>query len=299
MKKLILLLTCALSISSLAQTDVAVYVTGLDSTQSATMRIIGSELATGIVAKSDYNAVDRTEEFFKVLKENGAIGSISDQKIMDLGKQYGAKHVCFVNIMPYQNTFYIQAKFQNANNAKILSSVRESSSLESLEEILRATESLSTNLINQLNAKREEVRQKELEKERIEQQKAQQRQQEAERRAQEQARERQRQQEEMEESQAMLQESLDNLGNAIMDLKQTVNSYGLVIHNTTKHPYKINLDGHILGVVAPYKTETYLVPVEWYGRLQAIQTSGYMFYPTVKDFKIPQQKKKANVSIKL
>jgi len=296
MKKLILILTCAASISALAQTDVAVYVTGLDSTQSATMRIIGSELATGIVALSDYNAVDRTEEFLNAL---GSKGSINDQKILELGKQYGAKHVCFVNIMPYQNTFYIQAKFQNANNAKILSSVRESSSLESLEEILRATESLSTNLINQLNAKREEVRQKELEQERIEQQKAQQRQQEAERRAQEQARERQRQQQEMEESQAMLEESLENLGNAIMDLKQTVNSYGLVIHNTTKHPYKINLDGHILGVVAPYKTETYLVPIEWYGRLQAVQTSGYMFYPTVKDFKIPQQKKKANVSIKL
>lgn len=296
MKKLIFILTCAASISALAQTDVAVYVTGLDSTQSATMRIIGSELATGIVALSDYNAVDRTEEFLNAL---GSKGSINDQKILELGKQYGAKHVCFVNIMPYQNTFYIQAKFQNANNAKILSSVRESSSLESLEEILRATESLSTNLINQLNAKREEVRQKELEQERIEQQKAQQRQQEETRRAEEQARERQRQQEEWEESQAMLQESLDNLGNAIMDLKQTVNSYGLVIHNTTKHPYKINLDGHILGVVAPYKTETYLVPIEWYGRLQAVQTSGYMFYPTVKDFKIPQQKKKANVSIKL
>lgn len=105
--------------------------------------------------------------------------------------------------------------------------------------------------------------------------------------------------EDSEVSQEQLQESIDNLGNAINNLKQTVNSYGLVIFNTTKHSYKINLDGHILGVVAPYKTEKYLVPIEWYGRMQAIQTSGYINHPTIKEFKIPQQKKHANISVRL
>lgn len=289
MKKIILILTCAVSISALAQTDVAVYVTGLDSTQSATMEIIGNELATGIISLSDYNAIDRTEEFSNALKANGFI---SEQKILELGKQYGAKHVCFVNIKPYQNTFYIQAKFQNADNAKLLSSASENSPLQSLDDILRVAESLSKNLIDQLNAKREEVRQKELEQERVEQQKAQQRQQE-------QAIERQRQQDELEESQAMLQESLDNLGNAIINISQTVNSYGLIIHNTKKYPFRINLDGHILGIVAGYKTETFLVPLEWYGRMQAVQTSGYVLYPTIKEFKILPQKRNANVSVKL
>ena len=109
----------------------------------------------------------------------------------------------------------------------------------------------------------------------------------------------QQQEENLEESQAKLQESLDKLGNAINNLRQTVNSYGLVIHNKTKYPYRINLDGHILGIVAGYKTETYVVPIEWYGRLQAVQTDGYMIYPTVKEFKISPQKKHANISIKL
>lgn len=109
----------------------------------------------------------------------------------------------------------------------------------------------------------------------------------------------QQQEDDFDVSSEMLQESLDNLGNAINNLRQTVNSYGLVVHNTTKYPYKINLDGHILGVVAGYKTETYLVPLEWYGRLQAVQTDGYMIYPTVKEFKISPQKKHANISIKL
>ena len=90
---------------------------------------------------------------------------------------------------------------------------------------------------------------------------------------------------------AMLVESGVQLGKAIQDLEASKNSYALDIINKTKDPYRINLDGHILGVVNPYKTKRFIVSVEIYGRMQAVQTSGYAFSPTIKEYKIPRQQK--------
>lgn len=98
----------------------------------------------------------------------------------------------------------------------------------------------------------------------------------------------------------ILQQASENgekLGQAISHLIEVENSYALIIKNDTKHPYKINLDGHILGVVNPYKTEKFVVPVEVYGRMQAVQTSGYLFSPTIKEYKIPRQKRQTACTI--
>lgn len=108
---------------------------------------------------------------------------------------------------------------------------------------------------------------------------------------QEQALEKQRIQAQLDRLQEQAKESGTKMGQAIGELIQAENSYALDIQNTTKHPYKINLDGHILGVVNPYKTQRFIVSVETYGRMQAVQTSGYRFSPTIKEFKIPRQQK--------
>lgn len=99
------------------------------------------------------------------------------------------------------------------------------------------------------------------------------------------------QQEQTDRAQQALVESGAQLGQAIRELVAIKNSYALDVVNNTKHPYRINLDGHILGVVNPYKTERFIVPVETYGRMQAVQTSGYVFSPSIKEFRIPRQQK--------
>ena len=104
-------------------------------------------------------------------------------------------------------------------------------------------------------------------------------------------------QEQMDRLQQQLSESGAQLGQAIQNLIEVKNSYALDIKNTTKYPYKINLDGHILGVVNPYKTERFIVSVEIYGRMQAVQTSGYVFSPTIKEFRIPRQQKQTACTI--
>ena len=105
------------------------------------------------------------------------------------------------------------------------------------------------------------------------------------------------QQEQVDCSQQQLVESGAQLGQAIRNLVEVENSYAIDIKNTTKDPYRINLDGHILGVVNPYKTERFIVSVEIYGRMQAVQTSGYTFSPTVKEYKIPRQQKKTAYTV--
>lgn len=107
------------------------------------------------------------------------------------------------------------------------------------------------------------------------------------------------QQEQLERSQTQLQRSLGKLGNSIQQLTQTINSYVIEVHNTSKYPYKVVVDGHVLGIVNAYKIQKWLVPLEWYGKVQAVQTSGYLFTPTVYNYKIPPQQKKANVKIKI
>lgn len=94
-----------------------------------------------------------------------------------------------------------------------------------------------------------------------------------------------------------LVESGVQLGQAIKNLVELKNSYALDIKNTTKYPYRINLDGHILGVVNPFKTERFIVSVETYGRMQAVQTSGYVFSPTIKEYRIPRQQRETACTI--
>lgn len=104
-------------------------------------------------------------------------------------------------------------------------------------------------------------------------------------------------QEQMDRLNQQLAESGAQLGQSIQNLIAVKNSYALDIKNTTKYPYRINLDGHILGVVNPYKTERFIVSVEIYGRMQAVQTSGYVFSPTIKEFKIPRQQKQTACTV--
>lgn len=287
------LLSCALGLSIFAQTNVSVYVTGLDSTQETTRRLIEHEIVTGVIARSDYNAMEHTDLFNKLIEErNHSISNVDEQEILELGKQNGSKIVCFVRISPFQNTFYIQLKMQNTNNAKVLAAAGEGSTLNSLEEIIRACESATEKLMNLLNARREEARKKQQEQERIDQQNAL-----AE--AQQAQEEQERQRKEEEEIDEMLEESLNNLGNSIKKLVETINSYMVVVRNHKNYPCKVILDGHELGIVNPYKTEYFQVPLEWYGMFQAVQTQGYIISPTIFSGRIPPQKKQGTYILDL
>jgi len=108
-----------------------------------------------------------------------------------------------------------------------------------------------------------------------------------------------REEERLERLQEQMRESGEQLGQAIRGLIEVENSYILEIQNSTKYPYRINLDGRILGVVNPYKVQRYRLSLEQYGRMQAVQTSGYTFSPTIKEYRIPKQQKKGTLRVQI
>ena len=104
---------------------------------------------------------------------------------------------------------------QNTNNAKILVAAGESSTLDTLEEIIRACENATQKLMSLLKVRKEEAKNRQLKQERAEQQKAlaeaQQKQEEQESIAKEQAIEETRQKEKQAQLDAMLEENINFL----------------------------------------------------------------------------------------
>lgn len=278
-----------MTISAMAQTKVAVYVAPNENLDESTLQIIGSELVAGIVSNNEYIALERTKEFLAAIQQE-KVQTANDDQLRNIGKQMGVSIVCAANIMPYQNSYYIQARMLNVESATIEATARQTSTLASLDEIVTASEALSQKLMTQVKEKQKE-KAVATEQERIRQQEL------AEQRAREEAERRQKEHEEFEAINEQLSESLDGLANSIISLVQTVNSYYLDIYNTKNYPCKVVLDGHELGIVNPYKSQRYNLPIEWYGKLQVTQMSGYLFYPTVYNYKIPKQAKSARITV--
>lgn len=295
MRKLCICFILFVSLISYAQTKVAVYVVPSDNLNETTSQIIGSELVAGIVKNNDYIAVERTKEFLAAIQEeqqNSSVQTIDDDKIRSIGRQMGVSLICVANVIPYQNSYYIQARMLSVEFATIEATARETSALSSLDEIVTAAESLTTKLMIQVKEKKEE-RVVAAEQERQRQQLI------AAQRAREEEIRRQQQIAEQNAANEQFRESLDDLGNSIISLVQTIYSYSLVINNTKNYPCKIILDGKDLGIINPFKTITFQLPIESYGKLQAVQTKGYLFYPTVYNYKIPKQQKSARVVVNI
>lgn len=151
MKKSLLLCLMLFALAASAQkTKVAVYVTAADGVEEATKQIVGSELVAAIVLNNQYSAVERTSDFLKELSQEHSYqrsGSVDDQQIQKLGKQFGVEQVCVANVMPYQDKFYIQARLLDVETATVLATAREISALNTLESIVSASEKVANKLV--------------------------------------------------------------------------------------------------------------------------------------------------------
>lgn len=144
MKKIILLFMLLSTIPVLAQTKVAVYVVE-SSVDDGIKRIIGSEMVSAIVANKDYQAVERTPIFLEQLSKEQGVGD--DQQISQIGKQIGVDNVCVVDITSFQSSYYIQARLLEVNEAIVLATAREISTLSSIDDIVSTIEQIASKLI--------------------------------------------------------------------------------------------------------------------------------------------------------
>lgn len=166
MKKLFLMLFSALSLTVMAQQKkVAVYVTGSETIDEATKQIVGSELVAAFVTNNEYNAVERTSDFLQELNQEQSYqrsGNVDDQQISDMGKQFGVDQVCVANITPFRDAYYINARLINVETATVQAAAREISTLNTLNEFVKACEQLASKLAGrEAQAKAEEIDSKE------------------------------------------------------------------------------------------------------------------------------------------
>lgn len=150
MKKLFTLCLLAVTMCVMAQQKVAVYVTGPESVDETILPILGSELVSGIVTNPNYVAVERTSEFLSELsKEQGyqRSGNVNDGQISQLGQQFGVDLVCVATIMPFKESFYINARLIDVVNASVIATARETSNLVDLTDFVNAAEKLSSKLV--------------------------------------------------------------------------------------------------------------------------------------------------------
>ncbi len=66
-------------------------------------------------------------------------------------------------------------------------------------------------------------------------------------------------------------------------------TYNLVIINKTASNYRITLDNHFLGKIAPKKKQTLKAQTDWAGKLVAVQLDGYDIIPSKIIWTVPKQ----------
>lgn len=152
MKRLLLLLVLFLPMFSMAQKKVAVYVTSSDAkVDDVTKHVVGNELVSVILNTTNYQAVERTEEFLgQISHEQGyqRSGNVDDNQISSIGKQFGVDYVCVAYILSYQNSFYVEARLIDVETANVINSAREISKKGTLDDVIAAASKLAQSLFN-------------------------------------------------------------------------------------------------------------------------------------------------------
>lgn len=149
MKKLLILLLSALSLTAFAQQKkVAVYVTGDDPVND----IVGSRLVDGIAKSGKYIAIERTASFLSELsKEQNyqTTGAVDDSEISRLGKQFGVDYVCVASAFDvWGSEKYISTRMIDVETAEVVVSSSSNGSIASSSQLITALNTLSDGLLS-------------------------------------------------------------------------------------------------------------------------------------------------------
>lgn len=112
-----------------------------------------------------------------------------------------------------------------------------------------------------------------------------------------QAQEEEELQELMDASLEQLQQSTGNLIQTIQNMNAVENTFALDIVNRKNFPCKVVVAGQQIGIVKPMTKERFLVSTDLHGQVKLIQASGYALYPTIAEYIIPKQQKRAVVTL--
>lgn len=154
MKRLLFISAIFLPMFVMAQTTkkVAVYVMGDD---SGINKVFGSELVSAIARSEEYTAVERTSAFLAELgKEQNyqRTGNVDDTELSRLGKQFGVQYICVAAVTEAFDDKYLSARLIDVESAQVESSASSSKSIQSLQDVVDAANSVSHELLSYLGS---------------------------------------------------------------------------------------------------------------------------------------------------
>lgn len=147
MKKLLIILLSALSLTAVAQQKkVAVYVTGQ---QTGINKVLGDQLVAAFAKSGKYIAIERTASFLAELgKEQNyqRTGAVDDNELSRLGKQFGVQLVCVADVSDVFGEKYISSRLIDVESAEVVNTSNATSKLDNMQELLKVTEGLTKEL---------------------------------------------------------------------------------------------------------------------------------------------------------
>lgn len=152
MKRIFLVLLICLPMLAMAQKKkMAIYVAPGDEKVKSAEGFVSSELTSAFVRSGKYQVVERANDFLKKISEEQGYqhsGSVDDEQISALGKQFGVEYLCVAKISSFGDLYQISARMLDIETATIQASAEEYFSSSKAEDLLTATRKMVQNLIN-------------------------------------------------------------------------------------------------------------------------------------------------------
>jgi len=139
MKKLAILFLLMFCAAAPAQglPRIAVYVTG-DDIHNNMKTALGTRMLASLVNSGRYSGIERSQAFLAEIDrehEKQRSGEVDDNQISQLGRQFGVKFVCIVNITPILGDFQVSARIVDVETAEIAFIGEASSPLNTVDDL--------------------------------------------------------------------------------------------------------------------------------------------------------------------
>ena len=130
---------------------IAVYMTGDDQINE----IVSNRLMSGFINSGKYMPVERSAAFLAAISKEHDFergGTVDDDQIAQLGKQFGLQYVCVVSVLDvWQTEKYITAHIIDVNSAEVIGSCSSNGTLSTPDALMKALDGLSAELTKALD----------------------------------------------------------------------------------------------------------------------------------------------------
>lgn len=147
---LLILFICA-ALQMMAESQIAIYVVG-DASDSY-KKVVASALTQAVNNDGHFQAVERTGDFLSALGNEVSYqnsGAVSQSKIIELGRQFGAQYVFVVDLNNVLGELYASSRIINAEKNIVEAASDESSRVSNLAQLRMLAKQISTTTLAKL-----------------------------------------------------------------------------------------------------------------------------------------------------